>query len=361
MTRRIGMALWLALLAAPAFASEQARLAEAWRAANAAVAEFPRGHADVLKWEAANLPPAAATPAENGLLLATPAQAVSLALAGHADLANLAIRLGKDGMTALQDGNWQALSPVRLRQIDDSREALEVAHAARQSWLVAVAARQQMALQQRISDTHATAAELGQRLVAAGSWSAQQQLGYALKAQEAKQQSWRSTHANRLALNALAAQFVPQGRVSQPLRVADSLPALPEKAMDEAMLQTRLASLRPTLGQAEASTLNQSAGLAYQTYLAAWQIADSQWRQVLPLQQQTYEETVLRYNGMLKHTWDVLDAAAANLVAQQQASASLRDFWLAEADLQLVLQGGKPASLQSLAAGGEGAAAAAPH
>ena len=359
MNKRIGVALCLAFVATSGWASEQARLTELWRAANTAVAEFPRGHADVLKWEAANLPPAAAAVKEQGLLLATPAQAVSLALAGHAELAALPVRLGPEKMAALQDGRWQALSPQQLRRIDDSHEALEVAHATRQSWLSAVAARQHAALQQRISQTHTTAAELGQRLVNAGSWSTQQQLGYALKAQEATQQAWRSGQASRLALTTLAAQFVPQGRVSQPLRVADSLPALPETVLDETALQSGLAALRPTLGQAEASVLSQTVEMAYQTYLAAWRIADSQWRQSLPIQQQGYEETLLRYNGMLKHTWDVLDAAAANLVAQQQAVAALRDFWLAEADLQLVLQGGKPASWQSLAGGSESAAAAA--
>lgn len=34
-----------------------------WRKANAAVAEFPRGHIDLLKWEERNLPGAATVPA----------------------------------------------------------------------------------------------------------------------------------------------------------------------------------------------------------------------------------------------------------------------------------------------------------
>ena len=58
------LALWAqapAPLPAPLSAQLPAALPEAdWKKANAAVAEFPRGHADVLKWEQQNLPAAAA-------------------------------------------------------------------------------------------------------------------------------------------------------------------------------------------------------------------------------------------------------------------------------------------------------------
>ena len=51
------------------------------------------------------------------------------------------------------------------------------------------------------------------------------------------------------------------------------------------------------------------------------------------------EEVLLRYNGMLKSTWDLLDAARERLAADTAAALALRDFWLAHVNLQAVLAG----------------------
>lgn len=51
------------------------------------------------------------------------------------------------------------------------------------------------------------------------------------------------------------------------------------------------------------------------------------------------EEVLLRYNGMLKSTWDLLDAARERLAAETAATLALRDFWLAHVNLQAVLAG----------------------
>ncbi|MGL1834348.1 TolC family protein [Rhodocyclaceae bacterium SMB388] len=51
------------------------------------------------------------------------------------------------------------------------------------------------------------------------------------------------------------------------------------------------------------------------------------------------EEVLLRYNGMLKSTWDLLDGARERLAADTVAALALRDFWLAHANLQAVLAG----------------------
>jgi len=72
------------------------------------------------------------------------------------------------------------------------------------------------------------------------------------------------------------------------------------------------------------------------------------------------EETVLHYNGMLKSVWDLLDEVRNHSQAKVDAIAAQRDFWIAETDLQWVLQGGAPDSFVSLgASAGEGPAAAA--
>ncbi|HAG75415.1 MAG TPA: TolC family protein [Thauera sp.] len=57
------------------------------------------------------------------------------------------------------------------------------------------------------------------------------------------------------------------------------------------------------------------------------------------LQVAKQEEALLRYNGMLKSTWDLLDAARERLAAETAAAQALRDFWLAHVNLQAVLAG----------------------
>jgi outer membrane protein TolC len=61
--------------------------------------------------------------------------------------------------------------------------------------------------------------------------------------------------------------------------------------------------------------------------------------EVLPLKQRISEENVLRYNGMLIGVFELLADARAQLAAVNSAIESSRDFWLAEADLQMALVG----------------------
>jgi outer membrane protein TolC len=56
---------------------------------------------------------------------------------------------------------------------------------------------------------------------------------------------------------------------------------------------------------------------------------------------------VLHYNGMLKSVWDLLDEVRNQSQATVDAIGAQRDFWIAEADLQWVLQGGEPDSFVS--------------
>jgi hypothetical protein len=62
--------------------------------------------------------------------------------------------------------------------------------------------------------------------------------------------------------------------------------------------------------------------------------------QRLPLQQRAEQETLLRYNGMLKSTWDMVDAAQARLSAQAEALQSRQAHWLAHADWHTLMAGG---------------------
>ncbi len=79
--------------------------------------------------------------------------------------------------------------------------------------------------------------------------------------------------------------------------------------------------------------------LAYRT---AWDLARQQAEAVVPLRRAIQDETLLRYNGMLASVWDLLAEARASTAAVAQATQAQRDFWLADADLQLAITAGPP-------------------
>lgn len=66
---------------------------------------------------------------------------------------------------------------------------------------------------------------------------------------------------------------------------------------------------------------------------------------------------MLRYNGMLIGVFELLADARAQIASVNAAIEALRDFWLAQADLDMALIG-RPA--QTLAAPSPGRAADAP-
>jgi outer membrane protein TolC len=86
---------------------------------------------------------------------------------------------------------------------------------------------------------------------------------------------------------------------------------------------------------------------AYGGYRSAWDIAQHQRDEVLPLRQRIAEENLLRYNGMLIGVFELLADARAQITAVNTSIDALRDFWLAQADLDMALLG-KP-SLSSAA------------
>jgi len=73
---------------------------------------------------------------------------------------------------------------------------------------------------------------------------------------------------------------------------------------------------------------------AWSLYQSSWQLARLQQAEVVPLGQQVSEEMVLRYNGMFASVFDLLADARRQAGAVMQAIEALRDFWIADTDLQ---------------------------
>jgi outer membrane protein TolC len=96
---------------------------------------------------------------------------------------------------------------------------------------------------------------------------------------------------------------------------------------------------------------------AYGAYRSAWDIARHHRDETVPLAARVSEENLLRYNGMLIGVFELLADARAQIAAVNAALQAQRDFWRAEADLQMALVG-RP-SLAALGAGPAPALAAA--
>ncbi len=78
---------------------------------------------------------------------------------------------------------------------------------------------------------------------------------------------------------------------------------------------------------------------AYTGYRSAYDIARHHRDEVVPLNQRIAEENVLRYNGMLIGVFELLADARTQIASVNASIEALRDFWIAQADLDMALIG----------------------
>ena len=98
---------------------------------------------------------------------------------------------------------------------------------------------------------------------------------------------------------------------------------------------------------------------AYTAYRTAYDLARYQRDQLVPLNQRIAEENGLRYNGMLIGVFELLADARTQIASVNGAILALRDFWLAQADLDMALIG-KPSLMSATDAAGAAGTATAP-
>ena len=98
---------------------------------------------------------------------------------------------------------------------------------------------------------------------------------------------------------------------------------------------------RQSLARAAETAINARSEVreAYGAYRSAWDIARHQRDEIVPLRQRIAEENVLRYNGMLIGVFELLADARAQIAGVNASIGALRDFWLAQADLDMALVG----------------------
>jgi outer membrane protein TolC len=78
---------------------------------------------------------------------------------------------------------------------------------------------------------------------------------------------------------------------------------------------------------------------AYLGYRSAYDIARHYRDEIVPTKKRISEENQLRYNGMLIGVFELLADARSQIVAVNGYVDALRDFWLAQADLDMALIG----------------------
>ncbi len=78
---------------------------------------------------------------------------------------------------------------------------------------------------------------------------------------------------------------------------------------------------------------------AYTNYRSTYDMARYQRDEVVPLSQRIAEENLLRYNGMLIGVFELLADARTQIASVNAAIQALRDFWIAQADLEMALIG----------------------
>jgi len=88
-----------------------------------------------------------------------------------------------------------------------------------------------------------------------------------------------------------------------------------------------------------ADTAVQARSVARETYLsyrAAYDLSRHFQTEIIPLRQKVSEEMVLRYNGMLLSTFELLADARDQIADISAALEAQRDFWIADTDLTFV-------------------------
>lgn len=78
----------------------------------------------------------------------------------------------------------------------------------------------------------------------------------------------------------------------------------------------------------------------YSAYRTAFDIARHYRDEIVPLRKRISEEVLLRYNGMLMSVFELLADSRDQVAAVNAYIEAQRDFWLADADLQMALTGG---------------------
>ena len=86
----------------------------------------------------------------------------------------------------------------------------------------------------------------------------------------------------------------------------------------------------------------------YSAYRTAFDLARHYRDEIVPLRKRISEEVLLRYNGMLMSVFELLADSREQVTAVNGYIEALRDFWIAESELQMALTGRSPGAAPAM-------------
>ena len=373
-------------VASPPLPGNPAEALKQWQQANARVAAFPRGHIDILRAEAKDAaaePPGTTSPlsADDALrqslrlkpeLLGNPSGNAMAQSESHQALLAHVVELRRAWVDAVAAG--QALNLQQARQ-DAARSGAELGRRMVQAgnWSQARLLREQLAeARESAASLQAQQAALGARERLArllGLWQADAvaQLAQRLPAELPAPPEQLEGSGNDIETRVLASDATLSLQRIDAARDIGATPSAQRAAWDQALQESAASLAAATLPaapltlrdarlgkdhgleravSAEAALLRaavarrSAAREAWGRLQAQHALALQTQAVILPLQTALEQETLLRYNGMLQSTWELLEASRERLAATAAAAQARRDFWTAQLDWQLLLAGG---------------------
>ncbi|MEP6873530.1 MAG: RND transporter, partial [Burkholderiales bacterium] len=100
---------------------------------------------------------------------------------------------------------------------------------------------------------------------------------------------------------------------------------------------------------------------SYSAYRTAYDLAKHYRDDVVPLRKRISDENLLRYNGMLASVFELLADSRDQISSVTGAVEALRDYWVAETNLQTALTGRPPGSAPAMGPSTAAAAAQPAH
>ena len=318
---------------------------QAWLKANETVAENPRGHIDVLRWEKKNASSAKAAADTPALDFATYWQRV---LAVHRQQQIAVNRLGPDLWQRAIAGSYTPSDRLLVQRIEDSDGALALYVQTQRAWANAIAAERLAELSAQSREIAAVLLLFKERQRAPGNISESEVL-HARVADAQAAQALMLAQRQALAGQEHLAQLAKRLELLQPL-------ALPKKLATDLAWQQGLDKKIAAVDLRDFSNRDARQRFAQTKWRLQKNLADAQNLYRLAQEnaasaEKQKDETVLRYNGMLLGTEDVLNAAQAANAAQMAEQAQALQLLQVQLDVLAFLAGSIPDASSDLSLG----------
>ena len=321
---------------------------QAWLKANETVAENPRGHIDVLRWEKKNASSAKAAADTPALDFATYWQRV---LAVHRQQQIAVNRLGPDLWQRAIAGSYTPSDRLLVQRIEDSDGALALYVQTQRAWANAIAAERLAELSAQSREIAAVLLLFKERQRAPGNISESEVL-HARVADAQAAQALMLAQRQALAGQEHLAQLAKRLELLQPL-------ALPKKLATDLAWQQGLDKKIAAVDLRDFSNRDARQRFAQTKWRLQKNLADAQSLYRLAQENaasadKQKDETVLRYNGMLLGTEDVLNAAQAANAAQMAEQTQALQLLQLQFDVLTFLAGSIPDASSDLSLGDTG-------